>query len=148
MNAGRRRLLGPVLVSLLTATGLCHAMWVAMSDAELRQQSALIVEGEWLGEGPAPGRPDGTRMAEIRITRVWQGRPAGSQARVLRPAASAPVSSTDLRFAPGDRGLWFLRSAPQAGAEGPYLVDHPQRFLRDSPENAAALKAWRERLAR
>jgi hypothetical protein len=31
---------------------------------------------------------------------------------------------------------------------GPYLLDHPQRFLRDSPDNAAALQAWRERLAR
>lgn len=147
--AGTRRLWGPVLAMWIAATGLGHAMWVGLSDAELRQQSVLIVEGEWLGVAPWPGRPAGAQLGRIAVAKVWQGTPApGAEVRVLQPPAAAPVSSSDLRFRPGDRGLWFLKAAPEPEAAGIYAVDHPQRFLRDSPGNAAALKAWRERLAR
>lgn len=123
-------------------------MWVRLTDAELHQQSTLIIEGEWAGEGPWPGRPEPARVGRIMVSKVWKGRAPEPEVLVERPSAGAPVSSSDLRFRPGDRGLWFLSTSGQPGEERIHRIDHPQRFLRDSPDNAAALKAWRERLAR
>lgn len=146
-SGARRRLLGPVLAALLAATGLCHAMWARMTDAELQQHSALVVEGEWLGQGAWPGRADGRQLGAIAVSAALAGKAEpGSLVFVARPPAGRPIADTDLSFRRGDRGLWFLKRAP--GGDEAYLVDHPQRFLRDSPENAAAIRAWRERLKR
>lgn len=118
-----------------------------MTEAELQQQSAIIVEGEWTGLAPGPGRSDGAQLGTITVARTLSGTVAGSEVKVLRPPAGRPVSSSDLEFRRGDRGLWFLKAAP-GEAKAVFIVDHPQRFLRDAPENAAELKAWRERLKR
>jgi len=118
-----------------------------MTEAELQQQSALILEGEWTGQAPWPGRSDGAQRGTIAVSRQLSGSLEGAVVQVLRPPAGRPVSSSDLEFRRGDRGLWFLKAAP-GEAKGVFIVDHPQRFLRDAPENAAELKAWHERLKR
>lgn len=136
------------LLGLLGPWPEAGAMWQGMTDAELQQQSTLVIDGEWVGDAAWPARADGARLGVIAIKTVLHGSADGSLAFVLRPPSSRPVSSTDLNFRRGDRGLWFLKRAPAADAAGVYVVDHPQRFLREGTDNAAAIAAWRQRLSR
>lgn len=138
--------LAGLLLALAGAPQEAGAMWVGLTDAELQQQSVLVVDGEWVGEGAWPGRSDGARLGAIAVKATLQGKAEGNLVFVQRPPASRPVSSSDLSFRRGDRGLWFLKRAPGADAAGVFLVDHPQRFVREGPDSAAAIEAWRRRL--
>jgi len=137
-----------IAVLLVFSGGQVHAMWARMTDAELIRQSQWIVIGEWIGEAPLK-TPEGavTELGVIAVREVLKGLRGPTVAFVALPPSGQPVSSTDLRFRRGDRGVWFLRSKVSGGEGGsPYLVDHPQRFLRDAPENAAAIGALRQQL--
>lgn len=138
------------LALIALSGGLAQAMWAQMTDAELIQSSQWIVVGEWVGQAPLRITADGAagEVAAISVLEVLRGPAAATVAFVAVPGPSQPVSSTDLRFKRGDRGVWFLRSR-SPGAEGmPFVVDHPQRFVRDTPANAATIAALRRQLQR
>lgn len=150
----QRRPIGPALAALAVfllalAPGLypgpAHSMWAALSDDELERRSELVVQGRWAGTataGVAPGQAP-VEFGVILVDDVLRG-PAGLKVVLVRQrTVGAPRSSTDLTFEPGVRGLWFLR-AGASGPEGDYLLDHPQRFIRDAPP--AVVNTWRQRL--
>ncbi|MFO1197757.1 MAG: hypothetical protein U1E86_12385 [Burkholderiaceae bacterium] len=123
------------------------AMFLRMTDDELLASSDLVVLGEWQGQAPATdgGRPLGRDVGVVRIERVLKGRRAATIVMVVVPGAEAPRSGSDVRFTPGDTGLWFLRKVEFANRDV-FAADHPQRFLPARTE-AAAIERWRRRLA-
>lgn len=141
---------GCVLAFAASLAGQGHAMWARMSEAELIQKSQWIVVGEWMGQAPLrSGQGAATsELGVIVVAEVLRGPQGGLVAFVALPDSGKPVSSSDLRYQRGDRGVWFLRQQQPGDAAGPYLVDHPQRFLRDSADNAAAIAALRQQLLR
>lgn len=123
-------------------------MWVQMTEAELIRGSNLIVVGEWLGQAPLHLSKDRAAVAVsvIVVHQVLKGPQGTDIVFVAGLAARQPVSSTDLHVERGDRGIWFLRLRDPLDPAGPYVVDHPQRFLRDTPGNAEAIAAIRRQL--
>ena len=142
----RRRLLrlGGTL-SLWTAWPAL-ALWARMTEAELVQQSELVVVGEWSGDAPRPlpGAP-ARAVGRIAVTEVWKGPPGLKTVQVVVPAPDAPQASDAITYGRGDRGLWLLR--PWPGGAGLYAADHPQRFVREG-RDAALVKTLRELLGR
>lgn len=136
-----------LLALLVLLTGPVYGMWVAMSNTELLEKSEWIVVGEWAGQAPAKGKHTAD-IGVISISEVLKGRRDASVAFVGVRGANQPISSSDLRFQRGDRGIWFLRKSPGGDMLDVYLVDHPQRFLKDTPENAAAIRTLRQQLQR
>lgn len=152
-TSGRRPIFfGPVVGALLLALAVLAseavAMWAQMSEQELIQKSDWIVVGEWQGQAPArmAGAAGDGDVGVVAVREVLKGRRDATLALVAVRGATQPVSSSDLRFNKGDRGIWLLRLRSPSEPAGPYLVDNPQRFLRDSPENSAAAKALRQAL--
>ena len=122
-------------------------MWARMSDAELLQKSHWVVVGEWVGQTALrPPASEPLELGVIAVSEVLRGPRDSSVALVALRVPAQPVASDELRFKRGDRGLWFLRLQSPAETGGPYVLDHPQRFVRDTPENAAAIAAWRRQL--
>ena len=126
------------LLSLVIAFGTetTNAMWARMTDAELIRQSDLIVVGEWIGTAQIEisARQVKIHAGVIAVKEVLKGDPRQTAALVAVPGADQPISSSDIVYRRGQRGLWLLRlrSADEVGI---YLADHPQRFL---PEDKAA----------
>ena len=141
---------GCLLALLVLLSGQVQAMWARMSDAELIEKSQLIVVGEWIGQSPLRLGQEGAAMelAVIAVSEVLRGPQSSSVAFVAVPGSEQPVSSSDLRFKRGDSGVWFLRLRRSGEPNGPYVVDHPQRFLPSLPENAQAINALRGQLRR
>jgi hypothetical protein len=92
--------LAGLLLALAGAPQEAGAMWVGLTDAELQQQSVLVVDGEWVGEGAWPGRTDGARLGAIAVKATLQGKADGNLVFVQRPPASRPISSSDLSVPP------------------------------------------------
>lgn len=135
--------------ALSAVAGQAFAMWARMTEAELLQKSEWVVVGEWVGQAPAPSSDRAAgEIGVIAVSEVLKGRRDASVAFVKLVGSKQPMSSSDLRFQRGDRGVWFLRLSAGNEPLGPYVVDHPQRFLRDAPENAAAISALRQQLQR
>ncbi|MES2538344.1 MAG: hypothetical protein V4632_20985 [Pseudomonadota bacterium] len=126
------------LFTMAAAVTALHvsAMWVRMTDVDLVKQSDLIVQATLVRTEPKP--MPGSKPLEIgilKIDEVLKG-PAGlREIRLAQPAASGPLSSTDIRYEVNQKGLWFLRPYPHAGDPSLYGADHPQRFL---PEAASS----------
>ena len=110
------------------------AMWAPLTDAELTDQSDLIVVGELIGQTQVRLAPDQPRLAFgiLRVDEALKGDRARRMVLLALPSPDAPRSSTDITHRPGEKGLWYLKGRAQA--EGIYLADHPQRFV---PANQA-----------
>jgi hypothetical protein len=75
------------------------------------------------------------------IDRVLVGDVAGNAVPLAVPSRDRPVSSSDIIYAEGASGLWFLRArATPAGRV--YLADTPQRFV-PAAEAAEIIRALR-----
>ena len=120
-------------------------MWARMSEAELVRTSDLIVVGEWIGQSQAAGVQSAGDLGVVAVSEVLKGTAGTKLAFVAVRAEGQPVSSSDLSYKRGDRGLWFLRLR-RAGEAGIYLADHPQRFVREGAEAAAQVDALRRQL--
>ena len=147
---GIRPLVFFLLACAIAWAGQVQAMWARMSDAELIQKSQWIVVGEWVGQAPLRLGQGGAAsdLGVIALTEVLRGPQGPTLAFVAVPGAAQPISSSDLRYRRGDHGVWFLRLRQPGDVSGPYLADHPQRFLRDTPENASVIRTLRDQLKR
>jgi len=114
------------------------------SDAELIERSEVVVVAEFLGQTqmtPAPGRSPVT-YGILKVQEVLKGAVPASRNLLLIEQSSPGglISSSDIAYRAGQTGLWFLR-VRNAGDVGPYLADHPQRFVPTSDKNFDSLKA-------
>ena len=132
-------MISPRLLShgLACVLGLCGAvapigaaaLFAPRTLSELREDSALVVTGHVAAASPdqrheLPGRD----ILTLVIDRVIAGDVAGATVPLAVPAQDGPVSSSDMRYAEGTSGLWFLRV--RTTPAGPvYLADTPQRFV-------------------
>ncbi len=107
-----------------------HALWAGLSNSELIEASDLIVVGT-LGEFTRVTNPvDGRKrtVGVIEIERVLKGDPGAKTVWLDGPQPGTPLSSSDIVYKTGQKGLWFLRLlTPGRGAI--YTADHPQRFV-------------------
>ncbi len=127
MNSFFRSGLGLLLgLLLIGATDPVNAMWAKMSDEELVTRSDVILVGTITTLGPhMEPRFD---VATIQVEQVLMGNKDLSEVFLLVPARDRNIkSSTDLLYAKGQRGLWFLQQQPGTRGEF-YLADHPQRL--------------------
>jgi hypothetical protein len=120
-----------------------EALFAHQTLSELRTSSALIVTGHVSAATPGAGHDmPGKDILTLVIDRVLVGDLAGDAVPLAVPARTGPVSSTDIFYAEGASGLWFLRA--KTTAEGRvYLADTPQRFVpaAEAAEVIRALKA-------
>ncbi|MCP3663314.1 MAG: hypothetical protein GY696_12605 [Gammaproteobacteria bacterium] len=106
-------------------------MWARYTDAELVESSDQIITGELIGQTriKMPGQDFELTVGIIRIESVLKGdRGQGVILLVLPGFSNKPISSSNIIYRDGQRGLWFLR-LHQPGAVGLYQADHPQRFV-------------------
>ena len=140
--------LAAVVAVVMSSLGGADAMWVRLSDAELIEQSDIIVGAELIGHTQlrlAPDRPKLT-LGVLRVDDVLKGDAGITVALLVLPSPDAPRSSTDLLYRKGQKGLWFLRVRDQKDA-GLYLADHPQRFV-PVEQAQGRIQALREQLKR
>jgi hypothetical protein len=123
------KILGAALFLFISTSAA--AMWANYSDADLVAQSDLIVFGEITATKPIPMPAPQTALnaAVLRVNASWKGGGNPAEVLLVMPPAEGARSSTDIFYQVGQTGLWFLRRHPQAGNEGVYLADHPQRYI-------------------
>ena len=114
------------------------------SDADLIERSEVVVVAEFLGPTqvtPAPGSPAVT-YGVLKVQEVLKGAVPASRNLLLIEQSSPGgfISSSDITYRAGQTGLWFLR-VRNPGDVGPYLADHPQRFVPTTDRNFDSLKA-------
>ncbi len=130
------------LILILNVT-TANAMWVKLSDAELIEQSNVIVTAEMIGH--ATKMIDGVKfvVGTLKVEEVLKGDKDKTVMLLALPSTEGPHKSDDIFYKKGQKGLWFLRERKTEGEAGIYLADHPQRFL--SIEHADdQIKAIRE----
>lgn len=116
--------------ALMFASIGAQALWARLSESELIDSSGLIVVGtltEITSEtNPSDGRA--RTYGVIEIDKVLKGDLATKTARLDLPRPGALISSSDITYEAGQKGLWYLRLLePQSAAV--YAADHPQRFV-------------------
>ena len=115
-------------IALLFAWTGAHAMWARLSDAQLIETSSLIVVGTLTKTATTPSNGRTRTVGVIEIETVLKGN-LGTKAVWLNvPQPGSPISSSDIYYGIGQKGLWFLRLlGPESAAI--YAADHPQRFV-------------------
>ncbi len=109
---------------LMFAVSSLSAMWIKLSESELLKDSQLVIKAV-LGEriDHVPGEP---HLRVFHVEQVFIGEQGISEVffRVFPP--DKPLSSSDLIFLEGQKGIWFLKET-RPGSKI-YFLDHPQRF--------------------
>jgi hypothetical protein len=135
----------PVLVSLtvLLAPSTGESMWAKMSPAELVQRSELVVIGELVETITLQTDVSAPRvhLGVLQISDVVKGPSQSKFALLHLPDDKGPISSSDIFYQVGQKGLWFLRM--RKGTAGMYLADNPQRFLPREQMTEAILQQFR-----
>ncbi len=141
-----------MLRTLSTTIILAGMQFAPYSEADLVTRSDLVVVAELTDRTRAVTGPGDTpigfgyQLQVLAVDEVLKGAlptPGSMELGLLVPSPEAPRSGEDILYRSGQRGLWFLR-ARSPGERGPYLADHPQRFL---PENDSRFEEFRSRLS-
>jgi len=101
-----------------------QAMWVKISDCELINKSAIIVQAELVSV-------DSKSYGTLNITDVLKGNRTLGSVLLEQPSSLEPISSTDIIFSIGQKGIWFLNDR-KGGEKDIYYIDSPQRYWEDS----------------
>ena len=111
----------------LVAAGM---QWAQFSEAELIARSEVIVVAELTGVTASPDRTAAS-FGVLLVEEVLRGAISSSSNELLLmvPSPGGLRSSSDIFYRRGQRGLWFLRARTPGAEGGPYLADHPQRFV-------------------
>ncbi|WP_147373832.1 hypothetical protein [Massilia cavernae] len=125
-----------ILFAACMFTGDVSAMWARLSDVELVDQSDIIVSATLVrAERRAmPGSAVSREIGVLQIRQVLKGPAKLGEVHIALPSGDSPLSSSDIRYTTGQKGLWFLRPHPLGSDRVIYDAGHPQRFL---PEEAA-----------
>ncbi len=119
-----------LMICIIVSPYKANAMWVALTDTELIQQSDIIVIGELIGQTQVMLMACQERLSlgVLQVKEVLKGDKAQTLLLLELPSPEVPRASTDISYKKGQKGLWFLR-VRNPGEIGIYLADHPQRFL-------------------
>ena len=109
-------------------------MWAKQTDAELIEQSDIIVTAELIGHTQVTINHVIIGMGALKVAETLKGDKEQTVILLKLPLIETPHSSTDIFYKKGQSGLWFLRELKREGFEGIYLANHPQSFI--SIENA------------
>ena len=118
----------------LTCVDRAQAMWVRMTDADLVENSQLIVVATYTGRAEVTLDEDGKVIYRgvLDVDDTLKGDRQDVVYIMLSLPEGIPHKSDDMYFLAGQKGLWFLRRDSQH--TGVYLIDNPQRFV---PERAS-----------
>lgn len=104
-----------------------------MTLEELVERSDLIVVGQLASIDPMPASEQD--LGTIRVEDVLFAKPTPAEpvreAGVVLPSTRGLRSSDQVFYRVGQRGIWFLRTAPGSAA-GRYLADNPQRLMAEA----------------
>ncbi len=105
-----------------------NAMWARLSDAQLVETSSMIVVGTFAKTSTVSSDGRTQTVGVIEIDTVLKGDLGTKTIWLNVPQPGTPISSSDIVYRIGQKGLWFLRRlAPETIAI--YAADHPQRFV-------------------
>ena len=105
-----------------------NAMWARLSDAQLVETSSMIVVGTLSNTATTPSNGQTRTVGVIEIDTVLKGNQGTTSVWLNVPQPGTPISSSDIEYRIGQKGLWFLRSlGPKSAAI--FAADHPQRFV-------------------
>ena len=125
----KHRVVSVTIVLALTFgwTG-AHAMWARLSDIQLIETSSVIVVGTFAKTATVPSDGRTQTVGVIEIDTVLKGDFEAKTIWLNVPQSGTPISSSDIFYRIGQKGLWFLRSLePKSAAI--FAADHPQRFV-------------------
>jgi len=128
----RSVLIGLTAIAIvMTTTSRCaYASFAAVPLEILIDSADLVVEGKVIKIEEA-GFMLGARRYEVAIVEVATtmknitGKAKLTQVRIAQPAAGGIAFSTDIRFRPGQQGIWILNKDPQQNA---FWAKHPFQF--------------------
>lgn len=124
-----------LLLFVLTSAVSVQAMWVWLTDAELVENSQLIVMATYIGRTEVTLEKGG-RVIYLGVLDVDDTLKGNRQEVVLLKLPlpeGIPHKSDDIFFHSGQKGLWFLRKDSQQA--GIYLIDNPQRFVPEKKDD-------------
>lgn len=129
-----------VAISIGAFSMEAQAMYARMSEAQLIAASDLIVIGKLTGFAKKPSA-DGNGEQTVGVVKVERSLKGAKNSTIWLavPQPGGLKSSSDIGFAPGQTGLWFLRRV-SSGGHALYAADHPQRFVAQ-PQAEDAAKA-------
>jgi hypothetical protein len=135
-----------ISIVLLFSSRMVNAMWVEMSQAELVENSALIVIGKLIGttEVSTDAQSAPLHLGVLQVSDVLKGPSELKTILLLLPDNRKPLSSSDIIYRIDQHGLWFLRT--RSGTTGIYLADSPQRFLQQEKIPEGMLMQIRSRI--
>jgi hypothetical protein len=123
------------ILSLTLLLPAAEAMWLALDDATLLEQSELIIEGRFVGHTSLRAAGRDRRFGVVDVQRIYKGTSTEPLVLLeLPPVRDGYAVSTDIDFEPGQQGLWLLRKADGEDLAGVFAADHPQRFAATGSE--------------
>ena len=104
-----------------------------MTLEELVDRSDLIVVGQLATVEPIPSSSNDLGTIRVEEVLLAKGKPAEPvrEAGLVLPSTRGPISSDLVFYKAGQRGIWFLRTAPGT-APARYLADDPQRLVAEA----------------
>ncbi len=119
-----------LLITLCLVSGNVQAMWVGLSQAELVENSELIVKATYIGESSVSLSSNADaktiNFGVLKVSEVLKGDAVSVVLLRVPDSKSMLKRSDEIFFKPGQTGLWFLHR--DKTYEGVYLADHPNRF--------------------
>lgn len=119
------RLIVLFLVILLPINS--YGMWMGVSDAQLIQQSALIVKANYVGATTITVNKQALRLGVLSVKSTLKGNPQEVIFIQLTVTPKGfPQRSDDINFSVNQKGLWMLQKTTLNGI---YKVNTPQHFI-------------------
>ena len=125
------------------ALAVALMQFARFNDADLIQRSEVVVVAELIGHTQMTTAPNrNVTYGVLQVREILKGAvPASTKILLLeQPTPGGLISSSDIVYRVGQNGLWFLR-VRNPGDVGPYLADHPQRFMPTTDKSYESLKA-------
>lgn len=124
------------LAILIVSQPRLSAMYARYAPAELIDRSELIVEGTYVGETTMDfSWSQKVRVGVIQVTKTLKGKTERERVYLEIKDASAPISSEEIVYKPGQTGLWLLVQSDASRTEL-FNANHPQRFVPRSEAKA------------
>ncbi len=103
-----------------------HAMWLAISDAQLVKNSPVIVKATYVGETNITVNNKRLYLGVLNIEKTFKGSIKNIVLIHVPEKSNRAPRSDEINFNIGQKGLWFLQKSKQ---DGIYNANTPQSFI-------------------